>query len=334
MHAVRLAPVRNLAVILLAGASLAACATHPRLSNRMPSDHMASTTPGQLPSGQGGIYKVGKPYQVGGIWYVPREDANYDATGMASWYGAEFNMKPTANGETFDMRAVSAAHTTLPLPSMVEVTNLENGKRLQVRVNDRGPFVDGRLIDLSHEAARQLGYDAKGLAKVRVRYLGPAPLGVGEGVRYAQGAAPMPMTAPQPVVARAGAVSSQALPPLAAARPATYGQPAYVTPSYAPPTSTPPSYGSTPAPVVVASTAPSSGPFRVQAGAYGDEGNAQRAVRELSMAGPASIEPVDRDGERLYRVMLAGGADEVEAWATRDRVAALGFEDARVIRPF
>jgi rare lipoprotein A len=133
-----------------------------------------------------GAYKVGAPYQVAGVWYVPKEQPDYDERGVASWYGDEFNLKPTANGEIFDKTFPSAAHTTLPLPSMVEVTNLDNGKKLVVRVNDRGPFVGGRIIDLSHEAARELGYDRQGLAHVRVRYLGPAPLNPADGsVRYA-----------------------------------------------------------------------------------------------------------------------------------------------------
>ena len=133
----------KLALVLLAGASLAACATP-----RYPS-HATGPAPGAPMPGQGG-YKVGAPYQVAGVWYVPKEDPSYDQTGVASWYGDEFHQKATANGEIFDMNAVSAAHTTLPMPSLVEVTNLDNGKKLVVRVNDRGPFVGNRIIDLSH----------------------------------------------------------------------------------------------------------------------------------------------------------------------------------------
>lgn len=115
-----------------------------------------------------------KPYQVGGIWYTPRQQPGYDETGVASWYGQQFHNRSTADGETFDMDALSAAHKTLPLPSMVEVTNLDNGKKLVVRVNDRGPFVDGRIIDLSRGAAEKLGFADQGVTRVRVRYLGPA----------------------------------------------------------------------------------------------------------------------------------------------------------------
>ena len=118
-----------------------------------------------------GVYKVGEPYAVNGRWYRPQYDPAYEAVGIASWYGAAFHGRRTANGEIFDRNRLTAAHPTLPLPSLVEVTNLENGRRLVVRVNDRGPFVDGRLIDLSEAAARRLGFRRKGLARVRVRFL-------------------------------------------------------------------------------------------------------------------------------------------------------------------
>ena len=96
-------------------------------------------------------------------------------TGIASWYGADLQGRSTANGETFDQNALSAAHRTWPMPSLVEVTNLENNKRMVVRVNDRGPFAEGRLIDLSRAAARALGFESEGQSRVAVRYLGAAP---------------------------------------------------------------------------------------------------------------------------------------------------------------
>ncbi|MEM8771141.1 MAG: septal ring lytic transglycosylase RlpA family protein [Pseudomonadota bacterium] len=121
-------------------------------------------------------YKIGKPYKINGRWYRPEEDPDYDRTGVASWYGRGFHGKATANGEIFNMNEMTAAHTTLPLPSLVEVENLENGRRTLVRVNDRGPFAKNRIIDLSRQAARTLGFEQQGLARVRVRYVGPAPL--------------------------------------------------------------------------------------------------------------------------------------------------------------
>lgn len=113
-------------------------------------------------------YKVGGPYNIAGEWYYPKEDPFYSEIGIASWYGSEFHNKQTANGEIFDKNIRSAAHRTLPLPSMVRVTNLENGKKIMVRVNDRGPFSKNRIIDLSEKAAKELGFRAKGTAKVKV----------------------------------------------------------------------------------------------------------------------------------------------------------------------
>ena len=116
-------------------------------------------------------YKVGSAYEVRGVWYYPERDLSYDKTGIASWYGDAFAGKKTANGEIFNPSIVSAAHKTLPMPSAVRVTNLENGRAMVIRVNDRGPFVVGRIIDLSREAARLLGFKDNGIAKVRVQIL-------------------------------------------------------------------------------------------------------------------------------------------------------------------
>lgn len=128
-----------------------------------------------VPKG-GGRYKLGKPYRIAGKLYVPRHDPDYSKTGIASWYGKDFHGRLTANGEVYDMNALTAAHPTLPLPSLVMVTNTANGRRVVVRVNDRGPFARNRIIDLSHRAARVLGLARQGTGRVHVRYVGPAPL--------------------------------------------------------------------------------------------------------------------------------------------------------------
>ena len=124
----------------------------------------------------GGIYKVGNPYKIAGEWYYPRENTRYDNIGIASWYGPKFQGRRTANGEIFDMNLLTAAHPTLPMPVMVQVTNLENGRSMKLRVNDRGPFKKNREIDLSRRAAEILGFKDKGTARVRVKYLHRAPL--------------------------------------------------------------------------------------------------------------------------------------------------------------
>lgn len=128
-----------------------------------------------IPKG-GGRDQVGKPYTIGGRTYVPREDPSYDRKGIASWYGSDFHGRLTANGEIYDRRALSAAHTTMPLPSYARVTNLQNGKSLIVRVNDRGPYVGNREIDLSERAAELLEFKGRGLTDIRVQYVGRAPV--------------------------------------------------------------------------------------------------------------------------------------------------------------
>jgi rare lipoprotein A len=299
----RMTIVRTLVGVSLGALVITACAApKPKLASRLP---QAQSSGAKAPSGAGGTYKVGKPYQVAGVWYVPKEDPNYNRVGTASWYGAQFHAKATANGETFDMDALTAAHTTLPLPSLVEVTNLENGRKVIVRVNDRGPFVGDRIIDMSRAAARELGFESKGLAKVRVRYVGRAPLGGGGdlGVRRAQ--------APEPPAR---------LPPA----PIPYSQLARAAPP--PPPVAPP-----PPPTVAAPVAASGPSYRVQAGAFGDRINAERAVSQLAHAGQAVIESTQSG---LYRVVLEAGADEGRAWAVRDQVASAGFADARVIHPY
>ena len=188
----------RVAAVLLAGVSLSACAStamEPRYSAREPS--VRSAGPQVAPRPQAGGYKLGKPYQVNGVWYTPREEPDYDEVGIASWYGDAFQLRPTASGELFDMYMPSAAHKTLPLPSIVEVTNLENGRRIQVRINDRGPFVEGRIIDLSKAAAEELDMLRSGVARVRVRYVGPGDARPQPPVIYASaGAAAGPVPTP------------------------------------------------------------------------------------------------------------------------------------------
>lgn len=128
-----------------------------------------------VPKG-GGRYQVGQPYQVRGKWYQPKEEPGYSKVGLASWYGSAFHGRYTANGEIYDKHHLSAAHPTFPLPSYARVTNLENGTSVIVRVNDRGPYSEGRIIDVSSKTAELLEVKGKGTAKVRVQYVGKAPL--------------------------------------------------------------------------------------------------------------------------------------------------------------
>jgi rare lipoprotein A len=160
---------------------LANCASSNKFASRVDPKYGVSSSPRVVAFGDpvpkgGGTYRVGKPYSVAGRVYVPEEDTDYRAEGMASWYGDDFHGRLTANGEVFDMSSLTAAHPTLPMPSYARVTNLSNGKSLVVRVNDRGPYHGNRLIDVSNKAAELLEFKGNGVAKVRVEYVGRAPL--------------------------------------------------------------------------------------------------------------------------------------------------------------
>lgn len=160
---------------------LANCASSGKFASRVDPKYGVSSSPRVVAMGEpvpkgGGTYRVGKPYTVGGRVYVPEDDPNYRAEGMASWYGDDFHGRLTANGEVFDMTSLTAAHPTLPIPSYARVTNLSNGKSLIVRVNDRGPYHGNRVIDVSNKAAELLDFKGNGVARVRVEYVARAPL--------------------------------------------------------------------------------------------------------------------------------------------------------------
>jgi len=160
---------------------LANCASSGKFAGRVDPKYGVSSSPRVVAFGEpvpkgGGTYRIGKPYTVAGRVYVPEEDDNYRAEGVASWYGDDFHGRLTANGEVFDMDSLTAAHPTLPMPCYARVTNLSNGKSLIVRVNDRGPYHGNRLIDVSNKAAELLEFKGNGTAKVRVEYVGRAPL--------------------------------------------------------------------------------------------------------------------------------------------------------------
>ncbi len=169
------------AVAVLACLMVANCASSNKFASKVDPKYGVSSSPRVVGFGEpvpkgGGVYRIGKPYTVAGKTYVPEEDTNYRAEGMASWYGDDFHGRLTANGEVFDMTSLTAAHPTLPLPSYARVTNLANGKSLIVRINDRGPYHGNRLIDVSNKAADLLEFKGNGVARVRVEYVGRAPL--------------------------------------------------------------------------------------------------------------------------------------------------------------
>jgi rare lipoprotein A len=325
---------------VLCAVSVSACATiEPKYATRPdlgPGQPRASAAP----NGAGGTYKVGKPYQVRGQWYYPAEQPDYDETGIASWYGDAFNGKPTANGEIFDMNALSAAHKTLPLPSIVEVTNLDNGRSMQLRVNDRGPFVDNRIIDLSRGAAAELGVLRPGLARVRVRYVGRGDI-PGQGRVTIARATPPPPAPVLPPPTPAAPLAPEPAPVVEMAKAEPTITQTELAPLEAQPQAAPPVVETAAEPVAppVAEApvqmAPAPAPsYRVQAGAFADLSNAERVATQLADAGVVEIQPMELNGTTLYRVMVRDIAGESEAGLVRDRVVQIGLADARILYPF
>jgi rare lipoprotein A len=234
-----------------------------------------------------------RPYVVMGRSYTPMTAREpYRARGIATWYGRRYHGKQTSSGEIYDMYAMTAAHTVLPIPSYARVTNLANGRSVVVRVNDRGPFVDGRIIDLSYTAAHRIGVLAGGSAMVEVEAILPDDSGMI--------AAPAPRApAPQPE-APAVAVARDPVPP--APPPVAEAPPA-------------------PAPPPQVPIAAEPGGFYLQLGAFGSKENAETFLARMRtqvdwLAGTLHL--FTRDG--LFRVHAGPYASQAEARATAERV--------------
>lgn len=257
-----------------------------------------------------GTYKVGKPYQIAGRWYRPAYDPTYDKVGTGSWYGAQFQGRLTANGEIFDKEQISAAHPTLPLPSIVRVTNMENGRSVDLRVNDRGPFVDDREIDLSEAAARRLGYHGKGLARVRVQFLQIAPDAIG---------AP-DLPEPASAAAEAGQAHQAGTSPAAASARREEAAPFRA--------STVEVREVIEAASVQANCASQGDPLFVQVGAFSDPVRAERSRRQVAAFGDARLEPVFVRGEALLRLRVGPETEPTRARALLAKVRAAGHAQA------
>jgi rare lipoprotein A len=250
--------------------------------------------------------KIGAPYQVNGTWYVPAHEPDYDETGVASWYGNEFQGKPTANGEIFDMNVVSGAHPTLPIPSLVEVTNLTNGRSVIVRINDRGPFVGSRLIDISARGAELLGFRQQGHTNVRVRYVGPANSD--------------PVVTPENLTEPRRLAGNTGTKPLGEAALIPPPRPRVVAPPPAPVASEQPA----PAPQIQQAF--------VQLGAFSQLANAQRLRDQSANLGPVQVvEATTSEGNPLYRVVFGPVANRAEALARVEEMKAGGISSARVM---
>jgi len=281
-----------------------------------------------------GYYKVGQPYQIDGKWYYPAINWSYDETGIASWYGPDFDGKYTANGEHYDMNALTAAHRTLPMPSIVEVTNLNNGRSIQLRVNDRGPYARDRILDVSRRAAQLLGFENTGTARVRVQLLRQQTLQEQLLAQRNGGPdveAPTQLAAAQPVAA----VNAQPLaPPAGADSSAAALQP---TTTLAPvpreATShlalTSPAEVTTPnAPSVKA--APANSKMYIQAGAFSRRENAENLKAKLAQFGPVNIDTAQVNGINVYRVRIGPIATPREADRLLGDVVNSGVPQARL----
>ncbi|MEH6404960.1 MAG: septal ring lytic transglycosylase RlpA family protein [Sneathiella sp.] len=273
-----------------------------------------------------GARKIGKPYQVKKIWYYPAEDLNYNETGIASWYGEPFHGRKTANGAVYDMNQLTAAHKTLPMPTDVRVTNLENGRSIVVTVNDRGPFVHGRIIDLSRRAAQLLGVVRKGTAKVRVEVAQPSNK---KGVRFLAKAQTSDKERNMVTAAPKQSVQSASLAPpenaKAAPSPEVTALPTPVEPA-------PLAQTSSASPSNVVSLEPvGEAEIYIQAGAFVDFDNANKLSAQLSPLGAAKVNQVLVNGQDFYRVRLGPVYNVADADLLLSKLINSGHTEARII---
>ena len=271
---INLKTIATMTVLVTAGLSLTGCGTSSKFGKEYGKASPYWQGSGPVPKG-GGRYKVGNPYTVNGKRYYPRENPKYDKVGKASWYGPTFNRRQTANGEYFDMTRLTAAHPTLPLPSFVRVTNLKNNKTVVLRVNDRGPYSNTRIIDLSKKSAEVLGFVKQGTARVRVQYVGRAPLNGDDYYTYTASKKPQPQRTK------------------VAARVAPQRQ-------YTPPRQ----YDEQPA---------VNDGLYIQAASFANRGNARRLQSRLGSVGRVRVVASDINGQTFYRVRVGPRANNSEA---------------------
>jgi rare lipoprotein A len=310
-----------------------------------------------VPKG-GGFYQIGKPYQVGDLTYTTREDPGYDRVGNASWYGELFHGRRTANGEIYDMDSLSAAHPTLPLPVYARVTNLNNGRTIVVRINDRGPDARDRIIDLSRRSAELLGFRNNGTATVRVKYLGRAPLngddsyerkylasqswmqvaskGKSKGDVLATSST-LPAENPENLALawnqaapRASAPPGPASPPALAAQKATTKGVAAPAPNLRTATAAPPPQ-STGSLAPASKPKPQSGGAIIQAGSFKNKENADRARMTLAAIGSVEVTPFDVGGNVYYRVRVGPFSATPETKTALAKVKSAGFQGAKIV---
>ncbi len=269
--------------------------------------------------------------QDGKTYRVIARPYGYVERGLASWYGRKYHGRDTSCGEPYDMYAMTAAHPTLPLPSYVRVTNLQNKRSVVVRVNDRGPFKDDRVIDLSYVAAKKLGLVGNGTAEVEVRLLDPrnpdgdavvTPLAETQSLEVRR----LPVTTLPPVAVAPPAPAPLAAPPA----PSTTANP-----TAAPPPAAQPRAPAAPPAEAAASTPPSGRGYYLQIGAYGERGNAERVRARVASAQPhpVRIEADSGTGAVLHKVQVGPFATESDALQAMDALRQAGFDQPRLIKP-
>jgi len=317
--------------------ALAACASGPN-----PPAVKATASPPVVADSDdglyGGIYKVGKPYQVEGVWYYPAEDYAYVQEGIASWYGTDFHGKRTANGQKYDMNDLTAAHTTLPMPSVVKVTNLDNGRVLKLTVNDRGPFHSTRIIDVSRRAAQLLGFYEAGIARVRVEIDAEESLNL-KNIALSKKPPEMPQIAAAPragvssidVAPIAGPVNAFGTAPAATVKEAAIAPPVQKAP---PKPKVAKNAPEPPPPKQPAKAAPPSmaNGIYIQAGAFAEEANARKLEQQLGEFGKVHVMPTTVNNKKLYRVRLGPLADDAVATVLLGRIKGFGYKEAKVVR--
>jgi rare lipoprotein A len=274
------------------------------------------------PISANGQYKVGNPYQIDGTWYYPREQPDYDETGIASWYGPTFYGHATANGEIYNAGDLTAAHRTLPMPVNVRVTNLDNGKSVVLRVNDRGPYAKGRIIDVSEQAAKLLGFYGQGTARVRVTYVARATRPNGE---------PLPPDTPVEIASAVPAVPAPKVltGPLAAVPDTPVAPPVRVAVLPAPAPDPVPADAGPPTGQVTQVPVPASTHLYVQVGAFGSYENAMRLREQLGS--DLQISTTKKNGQTLYRVRTSPLNTTADADAALARLSGLGSNDAHIV---
>ncbi len=264
-------------------------------------------------SGWDGAVKIGRPYEVDGVRYVPADDRDYQSTGIASWYGDKFHGRPTSSGELYDMHGLTAAHRTLPMPSFIKVTNLENGKSVVLRVNDRGPFHSNRLIDVSHEAADVLGFKSKGMARVKVERVFPSETPEQRRILAAL---------PTPGV-NAGEKSIHDMPP--------DKMPALPAADIIAITLPPPTQEVLD--LAQGKDGPKLASFFVQVASVGDETRAEVLAQDIGRFGAAFVEALPGSAGQLFRVRIGPYISRETAAHMVEELRAAGYLEAMVLLP-